>query len=180
MSGNGDKTSGGTRNYAKQPGTLGKRRSEFDKLMGSGDYDRKNSIFDKSGGFVVIHNEHNLKDGEKEAAQKLARKDYKVYLDRERSTVFKQTTKDGRIYHSHIDIKSVKIAGNNTIKTAMEKASKQGAETVVILQRSHAITREYITSQIKLFREKSPQRAREKIKWVIVVGMNGNVHRRPV
>ena len=180
MSGNGDKTSGGTRNYAKQPGTLGKRRSEYDKLMGSGDYDRQNSIFDKSGGFVVIHNEHNLKDGEKEAAQKLARKGYKVYLDKERSTVSGQTTKDGRLYHSPMDIKSVKIAGNNTIKTAMEKASKQGAETVVVLQRSRSVTREYITSQINLFREKSPQRAREKIKWVIVVGQNGKVHRRPV
>lgn len=180
MSGNGEKKSGGTRNYAKQPGTLNKRRSDYDKLMGTGDYDKKNSFFDKSGGFVVVHNDHMLKDGEKEAAEKLARKGYKVYLDSERSTITGQTTKDGRLYRSPMDIKSVKIAGNNTIKTALEKASKQGAETVVVLQRSHTITREYITSQIKLFKDKSPQRAREKIKWVIVVGQSGNVHRRPV
>lgn len=180
MSGNGDKTSGGTRNYAKQPGTLGKRRSEFDKLMGSGDYDRKNSIFDKSGGFVVIHNEHNLKDGEKEAAQKLARKGYKVYLDSEHSTLSHDSKKDGSLYRSPMDIKAIGEAGKWSVKREMERAAKQGANTVVLLQRTKAMTRNYVEEQLQKFRDYSPQRAREKIKYVVVVGASGNVHRHKI
>ena len=171
MSGNGDKTSGGTRNYAKQPGTLGKRRC---------DYDRKNSYFDKSGGFMVVHNQHNINADELDAGRKLAQKGYKIYLDSERSTISYEGKRDGRIYRSPMDMKAVGQAGANTIKTAMERAAKQGAETVVLIQRAKAMTPTYIQNQIQLFREKSPKRAREKIKRVIVVGVSGGVHRRPV
>ena len=180
MGGNSDKTSGGTRNYASQPGTLGKRQGEFNRLMGTGNYDESNSYMDKSGGFVVVHNERKYNENELEAGKKLAKKGYKVYLDRERSTVAGQTAKDGRLYQSPMDIKAIKTPGKWTLKSAMDYASKQGAETVVVLQRSSSVTREYITNQINLFREHSPQRAKEKIKRVIVIGMDGSVHRRPV
>lgn len=180
MGGNSDKTSGGTRNYASQPGTLGKRRSEYDKLMGSGDYDKSNSYLDKSGGFVVVHNQHNINKDELTAGKKLAQKGYKVYLDSEKSTISGGKTKDGRLYKSPMDMKSIGKAGNNTIKTAMEKASKQGVETVVLIQKTKTMTRDYVDQQVGKFKEKSPARARAKIKHVIVVGMNGNVHRRKV
>lgn len=178
MGGNSDKTSGGTRNYASQPGTLGKRQGEFNRLMGTGNYDKSNSYMDKSGGFVVVHNEHNINSDERDASKKLAKKGYKVYLDSEKSTISGGKTKDGRLYHSPMDMKAIGKAGNNTIKTAMEKASKQGAETVVLIQRTKSMTREYVDAQVKKFIEQSPVRARERIKHVIVVGLSGNVHRR--
>ena len=53
------KSSGGTRNYSNKPSTLAKRRKEFDSLMNSGYYDKGRSQFDKSGGFVATHKEHN-------------------------------------------------------------------------------------------------------------------------
>lgn len=39
------------------------------------------------------------------------------------------------------------------------------------------MNRKYVESQLEVFKNKSPQKAREKIEWVIVVGSNGNVHR---
>lgn len=47
MGGNSDKTSGGTRNYASQPGTLRNRKAEYRRFMGSGEYDKNKSIFTK-------------------------------------------------------------------------------------------------------------------------------------
>lgn len=180
MSGTSDKTSGSTRNYAKQPGTLAKRRAEFDSLMASGDYDRKKSYFDKSGGFYVWHNSHKPnKDSkaEKFASRSLAKHGYKVYLDKEKSNKNFLSTKDGFIYNSPMDIKKVSKAGKFTIKSHLEKATKQGANTVIIVQGSKKITRQYIDSQIKLFKEKSPRRAVGKLDYVVVVGKNGHVHR---
>ena len=60
----------------------------------------------------------------------------------------------------------------------MEKASKQGVETVVLIQKTKAMTREYVDQQVGKFIEKSPARARARIKHVIVVGKSGNIHRR--
>lgn len=180
MGGNSDKTSGGTRNYASQPGTMSKRGGEFNQLMSSGNYDRENSYFDKSGGFLVVHNEHNLNADELDAGRKLAHKGYKVYLDSEHSTISGGKTKDGRIYRSPMDIKSITKTGENTIKNAMEKASKQGAETIVLFQRNLGMTRKYVDEQVRKFINKSPGRAKDKIKHVIVVGMNGNIHRRNI
>ncbi len=180
MSGNSDKTTGGTRNYASQPGTLGKRSGEFNQLMNSGNYDRDNSYFDRSGGFMVVHNEHNINADELDAGRKLAQKGYKVYLDSEHSTISGGKTKDGKLYQSPMDMKSITTAGENTIKTAMEKASRQGAETVVLIQQTEAMTREYVDAQVAKFKEKAPARARARIKHVIVVGLSGNIHRRNI
>ena len=79
-----------------------------------------------------------------------------------------------------MDMKSITKAGENTIKTAIEKASRQGAETVVLIQRTEAMTREYVDAQVAKFKEKSPARARARIKHVIVVGLSGNIHRRNI
>ena len=137
-------------------------------------------MFDKSGGFVVVHDKHYLKRGELNAARKLAKKGYKVYLDSERSTISGQTTRDGHIYRSPMDIKAIGKAGKWRIKSEMENAAKQGAETVVLMQRTKRMTRAYVEDQIDLFRKYGTQRSRAKIKWVIVVGMSGNVHRHKV
>lgn len=180
MSGTSDKTSGSTRNYAKQPGTLAKRRAEFDSLMASGDYDRKKSYFDKSGGFYVWHNDHKPNrdsKAERFAAKTLAKHGYKVYLDKEKSNEYKLSTKDGYIYNSPMDIKKISKAGKYTIKSHLEKATKQGAKTAVIVQGSKKVTRQYIDSQIRLFKEKSPRRAVGKLEFVVVIGKNGHVHR---
>lgn len=48
---------------------------------------------------------------------------------------------------------------------------------MVLIQDTKAMTRDYVESQIKLFSEKSPKLARDKIEWAIVVGLSGNVHR---
>lgn len=39
------------------------------------------------------------------------------------------------------------------------------------------MTRQYVESQLALFRQMSPQKARDKMEYVIVVGTSGNVHR---
>lgn len=180
MSGTNDKTSGSTRNYAKQPNTLAKRRSEYDSLMSSGDYNKRKSYFDKSGGFYVWHKDHKANQDSKSerfAAKTLAQHGYKVYLDKEKSNKNKLSTKDGYIYKSPMDIKKIGKAGNNTIKTQLERATKQGARTAVLVQSSKKVTRQYVDSQIKLFKEKSPRKAVDKLEYVVVIGKNGHVHR---
>ncbi len=47
----------------------------------------------------------------------------------------------------------------------------------ILGQRTRRMTRAYVESQIRLFQEKSPARAREKLEYVIVVGRRGTVHR---
>ena len=76
-----------------------------------------------------------------------------------------------------MDIKTVGKTGKYTIKSTLEKASKQGANSVVLMQGTKKMTRQYVESQISLFQQKSPKRAREKMEYVIVVGKSGNVHR---
>lgn len=76
-----------------------------------------------------------------------------------------------------MDIKTINKAGKNTIKNAMESATKQNATVVILGQRTRRMTRAYVESQIRLFQEKSPARAREKLEYVIVVGRRGTVHR---
>lgn len=179
MSGTPDKETGGTRNYAKQPKTLQKRRDEYDSLMATGNYDERLSYFDKSGGYVLVHKDHNkiAKDSsEMKASEDLAKKDYMIRLESEKSIRYKDKKFDGFIYDFPMDIKTVSTAGNNTIKNALEKASKQGAQKVIIRQGSPEITRSYIEGQIEKFKNDSPRRAVKKIKQVIVVGENGHVH----
>ena len=178
MGGNSDKTSGGTRNYASQPGTMSKRGGEFNQLMSSGNYDRENSYFDKSGGFLAVHNEHNLNADELDAGCKLAHKGYKVYLDSEHSTISGGKTKDGRLYRSPMDMKAIGEAGKWSIKREVERAARQGAETVVLIQRTQAMTREYVDDQVQKIKTYSPPWAKARIKHLIVVGLKGNIHRR--
>lgn len=76
-----------------------------------------------------------------------------------------------------MDIKTINKAGKYTIKSAMESAAKQDASVVVLGQGTKRMTRAYVESQIRMFQEKSPARARAKLKYVIVVGKRGTVHR---
>lgn len=64
------------------------------------------------------------------------------------------------------------------IKSAMEKATKQGAQTVVLIQQTGSMNRAYVESQIKLFKTKSPRRAVAKLNNVVVIGLNDSVYRR--
>ena len=180
------KTSGGVRNYRTYSSAYNKRRAEFYGLMATGQYKPDASRFYKGGGFVVTHKEHNvaqydsdgkLVDKSDDAARKLARKGFRVYLDSERSNRMNVTTPDGRIEKLAMDIKTVSKAGKYTIKQALEKATKQGSRAVVLMQGTRRLTRQYVESQISLFQQKSPKRARDKMEYVIVVGMSGNIHR---
>ena len=126
-----------------------------------------------------MHMDHNkFKEGslEMETTHDLAKKGYKIRLESEKSEKFKEKKCDGTINKSSMDIKTVSTAGKYTIKGDLEKASSQGANTVIIRQGSQKITRKYIDDQIDLFKRKSPRRAVRKIKQVIVVGENGHVH----
>ena len=179
MSGTPDKKTGGTRNYAKYPKTLQKRRDEYDAEIATGNYNAELSYFDKSGGYVLVHKDHNkIKEGslEMETTHDLAKKGYKIRLESEKSKRFKDKKCDGTIYDSPMDIKTVSTAGKYTIKGALEKASSQKANVVIIRQGAPDITRKYIDDQIDLFKRKSPRRAVRRIKRIIVVGENGHVH----
>lgn len=76
-----------------------------------------------------------------------------------------------------MDLKTINETGNYTIKSAMEKATKQGASVAILIQNTKNMIKQYVESQIQLFQEKSPKRARDKLEYVIVIGLSGNVHR---
>ena len=180
------KTSGGVRNYRTYSSAYDTRKAEFNMLMATGQYKQDFSRFYKGGGFVVTHKGHNvarydskgkLVDKSDEAARKLARKGFRVYLDSERSNRMNVSTPDGRIEKLTMDIKTISKSGRYTIKQALEKASKQGSRAVVLMQGTKKMTRQYVERQISLFQQKSPKRARDKMEYVIVVGISGNIHR---
>ena len=173
------KTSGGTRNY-KWTATASKRSEEYSSLMETGEY--SDGYKSGSGGFYVLHKDHreivhSNGDYSNVAARKLADKGYKVYLDSEKSAKIEEKTPDGRVYSTKVDFKTINNAGKYTIKQAIEKASDQGVDTVVLYQRTKKMTREYVESQLELFATKGPKKARAEMKEVIVVGLSGNVHR---
>lgn len=118
-----------------------------------------------------------LIDKSDEAAKKLARKGFRVYLDSEKSDKFKASTPDGKIEKFAMDVKTIGKTGKYTIKSTLEKASKQGSRAVVLMQGTKKMTRQYVERKISLFQQKSPKRARDKMEYVIVVGASGNVHR---
>ncbi len=96
------KTSGGVRNYQNKPSTLGARQKKYEYYVRRKDYDTARSYFDASGGYVVTHKLHKQitdvnKDKSDIASLMLAKKGYKVYLGKEKSTVSGRKTKDGRI-----------------------------------------------------------------------------------
>lgn len=100
-----------------------------------------------------------------------------MYLDSEKSDKFKASTPDGKIEKFAMDVKTIGKTGKYTIKSTLEKASRQGACAVVLMQGTRRMTRQYVESQLVLFRQMSPQKARDKMEYVIVVGTSGNVHR---
>jgi hypothetical protein len=57
-----------------------------------------------------------------------------VYLESERSDKFKASTPDGKIGKFAMDVKTIGKTGKYTIKSTLEKASKQGSRTVVLMQ----------------------------------------------
>ena len=177
------KTSGGTRNYTSNNTTLSRRIEEFNAILNSGDYDKKRSYLDESGGFVVVNNNHNNPqkiDMSEIAVKKLAKKGYKIYLEDERNFIIGKPSPDGRVYKEVMDVKTVNVVGKNTIKNQLENATKQGASVAILYQNNEKMTRSYVESQIELFNNKSPKRAKDKLKLVIVVGKNGNVHRHKI
>lgn len=176
------KTSGGVRNYRNKPSTLDARRKKYEYYIRRKDYDTERSYFDTSGGYVVTHKLHKqITDANKDksdiASLMLARKGYKVYLGKEKSTVSGTKTKDGRIYESPMDIKTINTAGKYTIHAALKTAASQKAKTVVLFQGTKEMTRKYVESQIEYFKGNASKVARRRIEWVIVVGQSGNIHR---
>lgn len=162
---------------------MSRRIDEFNAILNSGNYDKKRSYLDESGGFVVVNNNHNNPqkiDMSEIAVKKLAKKGYKIYLEDERNFITGQPSPDGRVYKEVMDVKTVNVVGKNTIKNHLENATKQGASVVILYQNNEKMTRSYVESQIELFNNKSPKRAKDKLKLVIVVGKNGNVHRHKI
>ena len=97
------KASGGTRNYSGNPKTMDKRESEFQAIVSTGNY--KDSYFDKSGGYYVVHKYHNEiadpnTNKEMYAAEVLAKKGYRVYLMSEKSYITGAKKTDGFKEHS--------------------------------------------------------------------------------
>ena len=177
------KKGGGTRNYSHRPKTMAKRRAEFDGLLATGLY--AESYFDESGGYYIAHKEHTVKEDnesrERFAAEMLAKKGYRVYLMPDQSYVDGLSKSDGFTEHAPMDIKTVAKTGTATIKNALERASKQRAELVVLVQNSKDVTKEYITAQIELFRNTPGGKHNETLKAVWVISMDGKrIHRRPI
>lgn len=176
------KQSGGTRNYRGQSGTMRQRRDEYDTLLASGDYDASRSRFDNSGGFYIMHKDHNKVldsniDKSAFAVDALAQKGYKVYLDSEKNYIEFQKTADGRLYKSVMEIKTINSAGSSTINNALNQSAKQGASVAVIQQNTPDMTRGYVEKQIDWYR-KTPRN--KGITQVIVIGSNGAIHRHKI
>ena len=160
-----EKRTGGTRNYSHRTRTLEKRRSEFESLVATGAY--RLSAFDSSG--------------EVFAATALAEHGYRAYLMPDSSYVEGFKKNDGFVDRAQMDIKTVNTAGNYTIKNALAKASMQGAEIAVIVQNTKAMTREYVDSQLKVFRESSEGKNNKTLKAAWIISMDGKrIHRRPI
>lgn len=178
-----EKRTGGTRNYSHRTRTLAKRKAEFDALVATGSY--RASSFADSGGFYLIHKEHldveSPKTKEVFAATALAKHGYRAYLMPDSSYVEGFKKNDGFVERAQMDIKTVNTAGNYTIKNALAKASKQGAEIAVIVQNTKAMTKEYVDSQLKVFRESSEGKNNKSLKAAWIISMDGErIHRRPI
>lgn len=175
------KATGGTRNFSNRPKALAKRKKQFDDILATGIYNE--SYFDASGGFYVVHKDHTIKENseskERLAALALAKKGYRVYLMPDQSYVNGLSKTDGFTEHAQVDIKTILKTGKATIKNALEKASKQGAEMVLLVQNSQAVNRGYITQQIQLFKDTPGGKHNVTLKAVWVVSADGKrIHRR--
>ena len=174
------KGSGGTRNYSNNPHALENRKTEFDSIMSTGDY--RDGYFDKSGGYFVIHKDHNYvidpqKNKEREGAEKLSKRGYRIYLMGEKSYISGGKKKDGFIEHAEMDMKTINSSGKYTIENVLKSASTQGAEVVILIQNTAEMTKGYVTSQISQYLSHAKGSERGILKEVMVVGMSGNIHR---
>lgn len=181
-----NKQSGGTRNFSSRPRTLSKRRVEFDKIVAQGYY--RDSYFDKSGGYYVIHENHNeiihhgeigegrINDNyEDECARLLAKKGYRVYLMSESAYIEGVKKTDGFAEHSIIDIKTINSAGRWRMLNDIKQAATQGAEAAIFFQNTPKMDKSYVEEQINAFRRGATFRG--KLTHVWVVGMSGRIHR---
>ena len=174
------KASGGTRNYRNQPKTVDSRQSEFHSIITTGNY--KDSYFDKSGGYYVVHKDHNpIADSnvnkELYAAKILASKGYRIYLMGENSYITGSKKTDGFEEHSVMDMKTINSAGDYKIENSLKKAASQGAEVAILIQNTKAMTKEYVKSQISMYLHYAKGDERGNLKEVMVIGLSGNVHR---
>ena len=174
------KASGGTRNYSSNPKTMAKRQAEYHSLVSKGNY--KDSYFDKSGGYYVVHKDHNevadpKTNKEMYAAEVLAKKGYRIYLMGEKSYITGAKKTDGFKEHSVMDMKTINSAGKYKIENSLKGAAKQGAEVAILIQNTKAMTKEYVQSQISMYLQHAKGDERGKLKEAIVVGLSGNIHR---
>lgn len=174
-----EKRSGGTRNYSHRTKTLEKRRAEFDKVVSKGYY--RDSYFDRSGGYYVIHKDHNEINGttnkEDFGAKALAAHGYRAYLMSEKNYLEGFKRNDGFVDHAIVDFKTISTAGKYSIERALKDASLQGAELCVMVQNTKDMTKEYVERQYSMYKEHAKgKEANIKALWVI--SMDGKrIHR---
>lgn len=164
------KPSGGTRNYSYRPKTLSKRRAEFDRIVAKGYY--KDSYFDKSGGYYVIHQDHNEINGttnkENFGARVLAEHGYRVYLMSEKNYIEGFKRNDGFVDHATVDFKTMSTAGKYTLERNLKDASLQKAEICVVIQNTKDLTTEYVERQWQAYKAHAKgNEAKVKALWVI-------------
>lgn len=182
------KQSGGTRRYDSSSVAYRNRRDTYDSLLATGDY--KESYFDESGGYYLIHKEHNeirhtgeLGEGkdndnrEDFAAKVLAQRGYKAYIMGERSYIDGVKKSDGFVDHAMIDFKTINSAGIRTIDKALAKASEQGVNVAVLIQNTPKADKSYVLSQLKKFTDNTPIEKRGNLTHVWVIGLNRKIHR---
>lgn len=169
------KPSGGTRNYSDRTKTLAKRRAEFDSVVAKNEY--RSQYFDKSGGYFVIHKDHNAINGttnkEDKAAKTLAEHGYRAYLMSEKNYIDGFKKNNGFVDHTTVDFKTISTAGKYSIERALKDASLQGAELCVMVQNIKEMTRKYVENQFAMYKQYAKgKEANIKALWVI--SMDGN------
>lgn len=177
------KARGGTRNYSPTSKAWQNRKAEYDALVATGNY--RDTMYHKSGGYYLIHNEHKDVDSPKTkeqfAAQALAAKGYRAYLMPDGSYIDGFKKNDGFVERTPMDIKTINSAGNWTIHSALRGASKQQAGIAILVQNTTAMTKDYITAQINSFRNSADGKNNTTLKAVWVISMDGKrIHRRPI
>lgn len=177
------KRGGGTRDYSSKPSALAKRQTQFNELVATGLY--RDMMFDKSGGYYVIHNQHkdvdNEKTKEKFAATSLAQHGYRAYLMPDGSYIDGFKKNDGFVERTEMDIKTINSAGKWTIHNALKGASFQGAGIAVIVQNTKDMTKNYVTEQISSFANSADGKNNVTLKEAWIISMDGKrIHKRPI
>lgn len=119
--------------------TVKKSRVEFLSKIASGEYiPSKSKFYMSSGGFYLTHYKHNdsTTDNDKSTfgVDVLAEKGYKIYLESEVSNEIGKKNPDGVIDGRVLEIKTINTNGTFTVKSKLEKSTKQNAEVVVLVQ----------------------------------------------